>query len=157
MIAMLDKTDVHILKKLLEDGRTSYKVIADEIKLSDTAVRKRVEALRRRGIIEAIRAEINYDALGFEKPLFVQLRTDISKTKEILKRLQNFDHIVEIYHVIGEYNLLLKAVLPNIEALKEFIERIGCLDGVLDMKTLVVLDKVKKSVSLPTTIVQGRL
>ena len=156
MIASLDRIDVLILKKLIADGRVSYRAIADEAQLTDVAIKKRVDSLKRRGILEAIRAEINYEVLGFEKPVFVQLRTELSKNKDLLKRIETFDHVVEIYQVLGEYNMLVKAILPDLAAVKDFVERLGSLDGVLDMKTLVVLDRVKKATSLPASVLQKR-
>jgi DNA-binding Lrp family transcriptional regulator len=156
MIASLDRIDVLILKRLIEDGRASYRAIAEEAQLTDVAIKKRVESLRRRGVLEAIRAEINYEVLGFEKPVFVQLRTEVSKNKDLLKRIEAFEHVVEIYQVLGEYNMLVKAILPDLSSVKDFVERLGSLDGILDMKTLVVLDKIKKSTSLPASVMQKR-
>ncbi|MEM4662939.1 MAG: Lrp/AsnC family transcriptional regulator [Candidatus Diapherotrites archaeon] len=156
MIASLDRIEVLILKKLLEDGRASYKAIAKEAQLTDVAIRKRVDSLKRRGIIKAIRAEINYEILGFEKPVYIQLRTEVSKTKDILKRIESFEHVLEIHQVLGEYNLLVKVVLPDLSAVKEFVERIGAIDGVLDMKTLIVLEEIKKTTTLPSSVMQKR-
>jgi len=156
MIASLDRVEVLILKRLMVDGRTSYKAIAEEAQLTDVAVRKRVDSLKRRGIIKAIRAEIDYEVLGFEKPVFLQLRTELSKTKDLLKRIEAFEHVVEVHQVLGEYNLLVKAILPDLASVKDFVERLGALDGVLDMKTLVVLDEIKKSTTLPASVMQKR-
>ena len=156
MIVALDRIDFHILKKLVEDGRISYRAIAEETQLTDVAIKKRVESLKRKGVLAGIKAEINYDVLGFEKPVFVQIRSDLSKNKDLLKRIENFEHVMEVYQVLGEYNLLVKAVLPDMTAIKDFIERLGSLDGVLDIKTLVVLEQLQKKNTLPASIMQKR-
>ncbi|MCX8189609.1 MAG: Lrp/AsnC family transcriptional regulator [Candidatus Diapherotrites archaeon] len=156
MIASLDRIEVLILKKLLEDGRTSYKAIAKEAQLTDVAIRKRVDSLKRRGIIKAIRAEVNYGVLGFEKPVYLQLRTELAQTKDVLKRIESFEHVLEIYQVLGEYNLLVKAVLPDLSSVKDFVERLSSISGVMDMKTLVVLDEVRKTNTLPASVMQKR-
>ena len=157
MNASIDKTDYQILKRLIEDGRTSYRAIADETELTDVAIKKRVDSLKRKGIISSISANLNLGVLGFEKPVFVQVRTDLSKHKDVLKKIESFEHVSEAYLTMGEYNMLLKAVLPSMDSTKDFIERLGSLDGVLDIKSLVVLEKLRNSNSLPGTVLQKRL
>ena len=63
---------------------------------------------------------------------------------------------MEVYQVLGEYNLLVKAVLPDMKAIKEFITRLGSLDGILDIKTLMVLEKIQKRDTLPASVLQKR-
>ncbi|MEM0360309.1 MAG: Lrp/AsnC family transcriptional regulator [Candidatus Diapherotrites archaeon] len=157
MISSIDKIDYQILKRLIEDGRTSYRAIADETDLTDVAIKKRVDALKRKGIISSISANLDLSVIGFEKPVFLQIRTDLSKHKDVMKKLESLEHVNEVYQVMGEYNLLLKAVLPDSPSTKEFLDRLASIDGVLDMKSMVVLEKVKSSNSLPSTVLQKRL
>ena len=153
----LDKVDYLILKALIEDGRTSYSNIAKETKLTDVAIKKRVESLKKRGIVSSITAEINYNALGFENPIYVQIRSELSKNKDLIKKIEAFDFVSEFYEVLGEYNLLAKLVLPSLGDAEKFIEKLGFLDGIIDIKTLVVLSKLKKSNSLPGSVLQKTL
>lgn len=157
MNVSIDKIDYQILKRLMEDGRTSYRAIADETELTDVAIKKRVDSLKRKGVISSISADLDLGVLGFESPLFIQIRTDLSKQKDLVKKIHSLEHIAEIYQVMGEYNMLLKAVLPDTDSTKEFLNRLGSLDGVIDMKSLMVLEKVKESNSLPGTVLQKRL
>jgi len=50
----LDKIDNKIISMLLEDGRTSFSAIAHEVNLTDVAIKKRFERLKRKGIINSI-------------------------------------------------------------------------------------------------------
>jgi len=157
MIVSLDKVDYQIVKRLTEDGRTSYRAIAKETDLTDVAIKKRVDSLKRKGVISSINAEVNLEVLGFEKPVFVQIRSDMSKNKDLIKRVESLDYVMELYHVLGEYNLLAKLVLPDLGSAEEFINRLGALDGVLDIKTSLVLRRAKKSNSLPSSVLQKKL
>ena len=76
----LDKIDHKILQVLLADGRASYSKIAKETNLTDVAIKKRVESLKRKGVIESISANLNFKVLGFENPVFIQIRTDLAKS-----------------------------------------------------------------------------
>ncbi len=157
MYVSLDKIDFQILKRLVSDGRTSYRAIADETELTDVAIKKRVDSLKRRGVISSISANLDLGVLGFSKPVFVQLRTDLSKHRDLLKKMNSFEHVFEVYQTMGEYNILLKAVLPDLESTKGFIERLGSLDGILDMKSMMVLESAKCVDSLPSTVMQKKL
>lgn len=154
---VLDKIDHKIISMLLEDGRASFSAIASEVKLTDVAIKKRVERLRRRGIVNSISADINLKSLGYENPIFVQLRSELSKNKDVIKKLKELDYVLDIYQVLGEYNIFAKLVVPDLDSAEKFVERLGTLDGVLDIKTLVVMSEVKRSKALPSFSLQNKL
>ncbi len=154
---VLDKIDHKIIQLLLEDGRASFSAIAKDVKLTDVAIKKRFERLKRRGVITAISADLNLRTLGYENPIFVQIRSELSKNKDVVKKLKELDYILELHQVLGEYNLVAKIVVPDLDSAEKFVERLGTLDGVLDIKTLVVISEVKKSKSLPSFSFQKKL
>ncbi len=157
MVVSLDKIDHTILQKLLEDGRASFSAIARETNLTDVAIKKRFESLKRKGIVKAISAELNYKILGFENPIFVQIRSEISKNKDLIKKLSELDYVIELHQVLGEYNLLAKLVVPDLDSAEKFINQLGLIDGIIDLKTLVVLSELKKSNELPSQVLQKKL
>jgi len=154
--ASLDKIDLTILKRLLDDGRASFSSIAKETDLTDVAIKKRVEGLKRKGIISSISVDLNFKVLGFENPIFVQIRSEISKNNDLIKKLNSLDYVVELHQVLGEYNLLAKLMVTDLDSAEKAINGLGLLDGILDLKTLVVLSELKKSKALPSTSLQKR-
>ena len=150
----LDKVDFTILKRLLEDGRASFSSIAKETNLTDVAIKKRVEGLKRKGVISSISVDVNFKVLGFENPIFVQMRSEISKNADLIKKLDSLDYVVELYQVLGEYNLLAKIMVNSLSDAEKVINKLGLLDGILDFKTLVVLSELKKSSVLPSSSLQ---
>jgi len=156
-LVSLDKIDHIILKALLGDGRASFSAIARETKLTDVAIKKRVESLKRRGVIDSISVDLNYKALGYENPIFVQIRSEVSKHKDIIKKLNEMDFVLELYQILGEYNLIAKLIVPNLETAEKFINQLGLIDGVIDLKTMVVLSELKKSATLPASTLQNKI
>ena len=157
MKATLDKIDHKIIQKLVENGRASFSEIAKETQLTDVAIKKRIESLKRRGILSSITANINLKTLGFENPIFVQIRSEISKNKDLIKKLSSFDYVVELHQVLGEYNLLAKLIVPDLDSAEKFINKLGTVDGIIDVKTSVVVSELKKSNALPSSTLQKRL
>lgn len=157
MLVSLDKVDLIILKNLIDDGRSSFSSIAKETSLTDVAIKKRVEALKRKGVINSISVDINFKALGFENPIFVQIRSEISKNADLIKKLSELDYVIELYQVLGEYNLIAKILVNDLDNAEKIINKFGLLDGILDLKTLVVLSELKKSKSIPSSSLQKKL
>src|SRR3989344_8997406 len=116
---------------LIQDGRASFSTIAAEVKLTDVAIKKRVDRLKRRGIISSITADLNLKALGYENPIFVQIRSEMSKNRDVIKKLKEMDYVLEMHQVLGEYNIFAKLVVPDLDSAEKFIERLGNLDGIL--------------------------
>ena len=156
-LVSLDKIDHIILTALLEDGRASFSAIARETKLTDVAIKKRVESLKRRGVIDSISVDLNYKALGYENPIFVQIRSEVSKHKDIVKKLNEMDFVLELYQILGEYNLIAKLIVPNLEIAEKFISQLGLIDGIIDLKTMVVLSELKKAAALPSKTFQNKI
>lgn len=154
---VLDKIDHKIIQSLLEDGRASFSKIAREVKLTDVAIKKRVDRLRMKGIITSFSVDLNLKSLGYENPVFVQLRSDLSQNKEVVKRINQLDFVIELYHVMGEYNLLAKVITPNMDSMNNFLSELEKIDGVKDIKTLVVVEQRKKSNVLPAHSLQKKL
>lgn len=153
----LDRIDRIILEALLSDGRASFSAIARQAKLTDVAIKKRVEMLKKRGIVSSITANLNFKALGFENPIFVQMRSEISKNRDVIKKLLAMDSIVELYQVLGEYNLLAKIVVSDLESAEALINKVGLVDGIIDVKTLVVMSEISKNAILPSQSLQKKL
>jgi DNA-binding Lrp family transcriptional regulator len=157
VVVSLDKVDHLILQALIADGRASFSAIARDTGLTDVAIKKRVDSLKRRGIINGISVDLNYKVLGYENPIYVQLRCEVSKQKDIIKKLQGMDFVLELYQVLGEYNLHAKLIVPNLESAEKFINQLGLIDGVIDLKTMVVLSELKKTKSLPSSTLQNKI
>lgn len=79
------------------------------------------------------------------------------KNKEVIKRLKQLDFIIELYQVLGEYNLIAKLVTPNGDATQTYLGQLEKVDGILDIKSAMVLEHHKKSSALPTHSLQKTL
>ncbi len=152
----MDKIDLLLLGRLLDDGRASFSQLARETSLTDVAIKKRFERLKRQGIIQSISAELNVDVLGFSKPVFVLLKTDPGKNKQISKRLSEMEQVVEFHELMGEHNFMLKLLCPDVSQVKRMLDDLSVIDGIREMRSMPVLSVVKKTNALPPTPFQKR-
>ncbi|MCX8158337.1 MAG: Lrp/AsnC family transcriptional regulator [Candidatus Diapherotrites archaeon] len=153
----IDHIDRKIIEHLLLDGRVSFSSIAKQMNITDVAIKKRFERLVKKGIVKSIKAELDLRMLGYENPMYVQIKYDLSKKKDIIKQLSSMDIVVEICETIGKYNLLVKIVLPKLEDATKAIEKIGSIDGIIEIESMVVINEIKCFNSLPTMPLQKKI
>jgi len=67
----LDKTDVKILKTLLENARLSNRQIAKKVNVSVGTVISKIKKMEIEGIINGYSATLDYEGLGYELTNFL--------------------------------------------------------------------------------------
>ena len=60
----LDRTDIAILRSLMEDGRKSFRAISREIDVSTPTVKNRYERLVNMGLIKSVKPEIDISKIA---------------------------------------------------------------------------------------------
>jgi len=74
----------------------------------------------------------------------------------LLERVVRLDEVLECHHVTGEFSLLLKVRVHDMEALKQLLlHQLGSLEGVSRTRTVVVLSTVKEETYI-APVVEGR-
>jgi DNA-binding Lrp family transcriptional regulator len=67
----LDRTDVRILRALVEDGRAADVTLGEKVHLSSTAAARRRKILEDKGIVSGYSAVVNQKLLGFSITVLV--------------------------------------------------------------------------------------
>lgn len=86
-MSTLDETDARIIEMLEEDGRKSYTKMAEELEVSESAVRKRVSTLLSRGVIKKFTVKVDHTKLGLSTVAIVGIDVESDKMLEIAQLL----------------------------------------------------------------------
>ena len=70
----LDPLDRNILSVLLEDSRYSFRQIAERVKVSPATVLNRIKELDRIGIIKQYTTLLDYEKLGYDVEVIIEVR-----------------------------------------------------------------------------------
>jgi DNA-binding Lrp family transcriptional regulator len=144
-IADLDKKDKLILEILQNDGKASLRDIEKKINLSTTAIRKRLEKLTEQKIIKKYMAIIDCRQLGYREMVIASLRVNSSLPLEDIKRkVEEIGQIKYAYIITGEYPIFLMFKCLDHEDAMRQIEQLRNLAGVEEIKTQIVLDRIKE-------------
>lgn len=142
----LDKIDLKLIEMLSEDGRARRSELAEAVGLSIPSVSERLEKLETRGVIKGFTAIVDVKKLGYDIIAFIRIMMDSSKHyPSLIQHIQKEDEITECYSITGEGSHLVKAVVPDTEALEKLLARIQSWTGVTGTQTNIVLSEIKKS------------
>jgi len=115
---MLDPRDILILDAVQRDDGTSLEEIGARVHLSPSACSRRIAALRRAGYIDRSVAVLDRRKLGIPTTLFIIIRVSVHTdewTRIFRQALSEIPEIVEAHRVTGNFDYILKMVLPNVE------------------------------------------
>jgi DNA-binding Lrp family transcriptional regulator len=135
-----DKVDEKIINYLKEDSRESFVDIGKKLKLSESAVRRRVKNLVDGGTIKRFTVEIGEEnATSAIVLISVESSTDTSKVSEKLAKLEG---VKTVYEITGQYDIITIISASNISEINNSIDALRKIPGVIDTNTVIILRKV---------------
>jgi Lrp/AsnC family transcriptional regulator for asnA, asnC and gidA len=141
-VSALDK---RIIEHLQTDGRRPFTQIANDLGVSEAAVRARTNRLIERGILQVV-GVTDPLKLGFQQMAMIGIRCESDKLIEVSESLAEMPEVDYVVITAGTYDLLIETVCEDNEALLVFLaERLRAIDGVRETETFVYLRLVKQT------------
>jgi len=135
-----DKTDEKIIGYLNENSRESFVDIGKKLKLSESAVRRRVKNLFGSGVIKKFTLELGEEnATSAIVLVSVDSATDTSKVSIKLTKL---DGVRTVYEITGQYDITVIVSAATIAEINNSIDALRKVPGVVDTNTVIILKKV---------------
>ena len=133
-----DNTDEKILGFLRDDSRESFVVIGKKLKLSESAVRRRVKNMVSNGIIEKFTIE-EHNASAI---VLVSVDSSIDTSKVSVK-LTKLNAVKTVYEITGQYDISVIIKAPNITEINACIDDLRKIPGVIDTNTVIILRTIR--------------
>lgn len=135
-----DKIDEKIIEYLKEDSRESFVDIGKKLKLSESAVRRRVKQLVDNGTIKRFTLELGEENTTSAIVLVsVDSATDTSKVSGKLAKLNG---VKVVYEITGQYDITTIIGASNITEINNSIDALRKIPGVIDTNTVIILRKI---------------
>ena len=126
----MDDTDYAILEILKDDGRCSYSDVAEQVHLSRVAVRDRINAMKKDGIIHGFTVVI--DAKAYQK------------LETVAHYLVSQKEIAIVSQHTGITGLHVHAYIDDVNQLSRYLaEHIYCIDGVKNVQSSLLIRQFK--------------
>jgi Lrp/AsnC family transcriptional regulator, regulator for asnA, asnC and gidA len=141
MSARVDETDEKIIRILQADSRRAFVEIANEIGLSESAVRRRVKNLLDKMIIKRFTIELG----ASDKTSAITLISVASTadTSAVSKQLMNLNGVKVVYEITGQYDIAAIIAAPAIADINKCIDDVRKIDGVSDTDTVIILKTMR--------------
>jgi len=135
-----DKVDERIIGYLKEDSRESFVDIGKKLKLSESAVRRRVKNLIDSKTISKFTIELGEDNVTSAIVLVsVDSATDTSK---VSLKLAKLDGVKTVYEITGQYDITTIMSASSIAEINNSIDALRKITGVVDTNTVIILRKI---------------
>ena len=135
-----DKVDEKIIEYLKENSRESFVDIGKKLKLSESAVRRRVKNLLGNKVIKKFTLELGEEnATSAIVLVSVDSATDTSKVSLKLTKLEG---VKTVYEITGQYDITTIISAPTITEINSSIDALRKIAGVVDTNTVIILKKV---------------
>ena len=133
----IDDTNIEIIKHLRQ-GRKSFKIIADELGITENTVRVRVNKLIEEGILD-ITGLVDPEALPGHRVVLVGVKLS---TMNLVQKAQEFSKlkgVVSASVVTGRYDLILVVLLRDgCDLLEFYTQEVYRLKDVRSVETFVI-------------------
>jgi Lrp/AsnC family transcriptional regulator of lysine biosynthesis len=135
---MLDQTDLKILEFLRGNSRTPFLGIAKRLHISESTVRKRVDKLRKTGVIRAFTLVLD-SKFSFESIIGVKCKP--KSTPSVVEKVREMNSLMPVFEVTGRFDIFCAIDAPSARELNRLIDKIRSLNGVLETESFLVIKK----------------
>lgn len=136
-------TDEKIILLLSQNADLTYKAMAKQLRLNESTVRKRVIAMRRRGVIRRFLADVDAEKLGYKSRVMLGVDADPSKIMGIGKRLVALPETRTVFNTSGAHDFHVVVWTRDRESLTKVIDTISNMDGVTKVTPSFMVERLK--------------
>ncbi len=135
----LDDTDRRLLALLGANARTPVAKLGTKLGLARTTVQARLDRLERNGVIAGYTVKLSEDARAGQIRATVLIHITPAAQSAVLRQLERLPAVERVHTTSGRFDLACQLRTQSTLALDETLDRIGEIDGVLAMESLIHL------------------
>lgn len=133
----LDDLDFAILSFLQKDGRMSFTVIAEKLKVSIGTIRTRFNKLIEDGTVSII-GRVDPDIVGFRSYAHIAVYVRPATLKEkVAQTISKMPEVSFLAMTSGDYDLEVDVMCKDNEHLVRFVNELSDINGVFQTKTTI--------------------
>lgn len=149
----LDEIDLKILDVMQQDASLTSSELADRVSLSQSPCWRRVQRLREDGFIQRIVAIVDKRRMGMNLQVLAQAKMTTLTDKEraaFMETIHSIPQILECMFVLGESDILLRIVAPDVEWYQAFVKDVLLrMPGIIEVRSMVIASELKSTTALP--------
>ena len=140
----MDDLDMDILRSLIKNSRITLSQMSKEIDAPDATISNRLKKLEN-DVIKRYTIILDWEKIGLDITTIIIIQTESEKHESVKEELSKLKEVSEVYSVSGEYDILIKVWVRDIEELNQLMNtKIRSVDGVEDLTEMIVMERVKE-------------
>lgn len=142
----LDPIDIKILSALQKDALLSNTALAARVGLSPSPCLRRVNRLKKTGVIQSALTVLDARKVGFEIEAIVQVRINNHgdrETKAFEDAIRAMPEAISCFLTAGMMDYMIHTVTVDVSEHARLVKRIAGFQGVVDVQSNIVLEKPK--------------
>jgi Lrp/AsnC family leucine-responsive transcriptional regulator len=147
-----DDTDKKLLGLLQHDCKQTNKELSNKLNLSVTAVYERIKKLEREHVVNRYVALVNKEHVEKAFVAFCHIKLVQHSQDYVMKfekDVANLVEVLECYHISGDYDYLLKVLVKDMQAFREFVvNKLTSIDHIGSTHSMFVISEVKHSTAI---------
>ncbi|WP_046756112.1 Lrp/AsnC family transcriptional regulator [Kordia jejudonensis] len=148
----LDQTDRKLLMLLQKDSKQTTKELSNKLNLSVTAVYERIKKLEKEGVVKNYVAIL--DKKRIAKSFMAQCHVRLTQhSKDFVLKFEReiikLEEVLECYHVSGDYDYILKILVEDMEAYRDFmVSKLTVIPNIGNTHSIFVISEVKHTTAI---------
>jgi len=140
-----DELDMKLIFELTKDGSISVPILSKKLGINASVIYSRIKRLIKKKLIKKFTIVIDDSLLGIGVKASIGINRDPKLKDTIHKKMLETPDVLSISEVTGRFDMIVDIHAKNLEALHSIvIEKIGKIDGIINMETFVELQKTDK-------------
>ena len=153
----LDAIDVKILDLLQQDASLSIADIAERVGLSSSPCWRRIERLKKNGVILRQVTLLDHEKLGLGFEVFASVKLQLPSRENLEKferAMSQWPEVVDCATVTGTVDYMLRVVTRDMHAYDDFIrDKMLALGLVSDVQSRILMRVAKRTTAAPLGLV----
>lgn len=138
MARLVTQTDRAIIRLLQQDARMSYAEISRATGIPESTVRRRMDRLQQRGVIEFVLLA-DPARLGYDVRAMIGLRVELGSVDAISETLRSMEEVTFAAFLTGNFDIMIQVVVRSQDELVGFLtHRLAGIPGVRSSETFVM-------------------
>ncbi|NRP19633.1 Leucine-responsive regulatory protein [Ensifer adhaerens] len=152
VISVIDERDRKLLALLQQDGSMPVGELADRVNLSLSACSRRIQRLEEAGYIARRIVVLDRERMGVPTTVFAMIKTAHHSDEwiETFRRaISDIPEIVEAHRLTGNYDYIVKVVLPRVEHYDVVYKQIVRKVELFDVSASISMEILKSGTAVP--------
>jgi len=147
-----DDIDRKLLYLLQTESKQTNKALSHKLNLSVTAVYERIKKLENNAVIKNYVALVDRKAVDKDFVAFCHVKLIQHSQDYVVKferEVRKLDEVLECYHLSGDYDYLLKVLVEDMEAFRDFmVNKLTKIDHIGSTHSMFMINEVKHTTAI---------